>query len=217
MTGAPEFSPAQVSKRESVIHMEYVTKFFDAVYWFFMFFCKICFIGMITIIAIVVSNRYIFKTNLVWGEPIVLMFMVYMSLVSAALAIRKDTHIRMSVIDYFAPKKVISFCRGAAHVCIFGFGIFMVVYGWKFALQARRNIMTGTKLTSMWLYLACPMGGIALCLMELERFINFCYRVKHGLTLENVTLADESKAMAEDARQGSEAQAEFIKNRKGAE
>ncbi len=168
---------------------------------------------MITIIAIVVSNRYIFKTNLVWGEPIVLICMVYMSLVSAALAIRKDTHIRMSVIDYFAPKKIVCICRGAAHVCIFGFGIFMLTYGWMFSLQAKRNILTGTNLTSMWLYLACPMAGLALCLMEIERFINFCYRVAHGRTLDNVTLADESKQMVESARKDAENQKTIIQNK----
>ena len=83
--------------------MEKVTKFFDWVYWFFMTTCKLCFIGMVSITAFVVFNRYIIKGSLVWGEPVVLMFMVYMSLISAALAIRKDTHIRMAVIDMLVP------------------------------------------------------------------------------------------------------------------
>lgn len=192
------------------VPVEKVTKFFDKVYWFFMLLCKICFVGMITIIAIVVVNRYVFKAPIVWGEPIVLMCMVYMSLVSASLAIRKDTHIRMMIIDYFAPKKVICFCRGAAHVCIFFFGIFMIIYGWKFSMLARRNIMTGTKLTSMWLYLSCPLAGVALILMETERFINFCYRVAHHQTLDNVTLAQESQKMAEAAKKEAVEKSEFI-------
>jgi TRAP-type C4-dicarboxylate transport system permease small subunit len=178
-----------------------VTKFFDAVYWFFMTICKLFFIAMVGITAFVVFNRYVIKSSLVWGEPVVLMCMVYMSLCSAALAIRKDTHIRMQIIDYFAPKQFIRFVRGAAHVTIFAFGIFMIVYGWKFSMLAKRNLMTGVGITSMWLYLACPFAGVAVVLMEIERFINFCHRVAHGQTLDMVTLAIQSQQMAEEAKQ----------------
>lgn len=181
--------------------MNTVTKFFDAVYWFFMTICKLFFIAMVGITAIVVFNRYVIKNSLVWGEPVVLMCMVYMSLCSAALAIRKDTHIRMQVIDYFAPKQFIRFVRGAAHVTIFTFGLFMIVYGWQFSMLAKRNLMTGVGITSMWLYLSCPFAGIAVVLMEIERFINFCYRVAHGQTLDMETLAVQSQQMAEQAKQ----------------
>lgn len=180
--------------------MNTVTKIFDAIYWFFMTVCKLFFIAMVGITAFVVFNRYVIKNSLVWGEPVVLMCMVYMSLGSAALAIRKDTHIRMLVIDYFAPKKVICFVRGAAHVSIFAFGIFMIIYGWKFSMLAKRNVMTGVGITSMWLYLSCPFAGFAVVLMELERFINFVYRVAHGQTLENITLSEQSKQIAEEAK-----------------
>lgn len=183
--------------------MKQVTKFFDWVYWFFMTFCKICFIGMVAITAFVVFNRYIIKNSLVWGEPVVLMCMVYMSLISAALAIRKDTHIRMSIIDFLVPKKVVCVFRGAAQVSIFFFGIFMIIYGWKFSMLAGKNMMTGVGIKSMWLYLACPMAGVALCLMEIERLINFFDRVKRGVTLEGGTIEDEAKALAEDALEQS--------------
>lgn len=180
--------------------MNHVTKFFDAVYWFFMTTCKLFFIAMVAITAYVVFNRYVIKNSLVWGEPVVLMCMVYMSLGSAALAIRKDTHIRMQIIDYLAPKKFIQVMRGAAHVSIFAFGIFMIVYGWQFSMLAKRNLMTGVGITSMWLYLACPFAGIAVVLMEIERFINFCYRITHGQTLEAETIKEQSKHMAEEAK-----------------
>lgn len=180
--------------------MNTVTKFFDAVYWFFMTVCKLFFIAMVVITAYVVFNRYVIKNSLTWGEPIVLMCMVYMSLGSAALAIRKDTHIRMQIIDYFAPKRFLQFVRGAAHVSIFLFGLFMIVYGWNFSMLAKRNIMTGVGITSMWLYLAAPFSGIAVIMMEIERFINFCYRVKHGQSLVTETLADQSKALVEETK-----------------
>ncbi|WP_320127901.1 TRAP transporter small permease [uncultured Sphaerochaeta sp.] len=179
--------------------MEKVTKFFDWIYWLFMTICKLCFIGMVGITAFVVFNRYIIKGSLVWGEPVVLMFMVYMSLISAALAIRKDTHIRMAVIDMIVPPNVVCVMRAVSQVFIFLFGVFLIVFGWKFSMLAKRNVITGVGITSMWLYLSCPVAGIAFCLMEIERFINFWVRIKHGERLGDRSIADEAKELVKDA------------------
>jgi len=153
-----------------------VTKFFDAVYFLFMSFCKLCFIGMVLITAYVVFGRFVLNNSPVWGEPIVLMCMVYMSLISASLAIRRDTHIRMTIIDFLVPAKVIDILKAAAQVMIFGFSIFMIVNGWQFAMLAGKNVITGVGIKSMWLYLSVPMAGVALALMELERLIAFVAR-----------------------------------------
>lgn len=155
-----------------------MTKFFDIVYHIFMSFCKLCFIGMVGITSYVVFGRYVLKSSPVWGEPIVLMCMVYMSLISAALAIRKDTHIRMTIIDFLVPEKVVEVLKGIAMTCIFGFSIFMIIYGWKFSMVAGKNVITGVGIKSMWLYLSVPLAGIALLLMEIERFLNFIIRLK---------------------------------------
>lgn len=178
--------------------MKRVTKFFDGVYWLFMTSCKLAFIGMVAITAYVVFNRFVIKHSLVWGEPVVLMCMVYMSLISAALAIRNDTHIRMSMIDFIAPEKVVSVMSATAHVAIFGFGIFMVFYGWQFSKLAGRNFITGVGIKSMWLYLSCPVAGIAVCMMEIERCINFFDRLRRGDTFHSNTVADDAQALVKD-------------------
>ncbi len=179
--------------------MRHVTRFFDAVYWLFMTSCKISFAGMVLICAAVVFNRYALKTSMTWGEPVVLMCMVYMSLVSAALAIRRDTHIRMQIIDFVAPKSVVNAMRIAAQIGIFLFGVFMIRYGWQFSLLARRNIMTGVGIRSIWLYLACPAAGIAICLMEIERMINFFDRLRRGVALGGGSIEDDAKLAVRDA------------------
>ncbi|MFA6508118.1 MAG: TRAP transporter small permease [Treponemataceae bacterium] len=153
-----------------------VTKFFDAMYFFFMSFCKLCFIGMVLITSYVVFGRFVLNKSPVWGEPIVLMCMVYMSLISASLAIRKDTHIRMTIIDYIVPEFVVSVCKSVAQLMIFGFSIFMIINGWQFAMLAGKNVITGVGIKSMWLYLAVPVAGVALALMEIECFIRFVAR-----------------------------------------
>lgn len=184
--------------------MKYVTRFFDGVYWLFMTSCKLCFIAMVIITAAVVFNRYVLKYSMTWGEPVVLMCMVYMSLVSAALAIRKDTHIRMQVIDFLVSKKAVAVMRAAAQVGIFIFGLFMIYYGWQFMTKvARRNIMTGVGIRSTWLYLANPVAGAAICLMEIERFINFIDRIRRGVVLNVHGIEDDAREVVEGAKQMS--------------
>ncbi|WP_180270783.1 TRAP transporter small permease [Sporanaerobium hydrogeniformans] len=153
-----------------------VTKFFDAVHWLFMSFCKCCFILMVALTSYVVFNRYIIKNPLTWGEPVVLMCMVYMSLISAALAIRKDTHIRMTVIDFVVPRRVSDVLKGCAHIGITFFSWFMIIYGFEFCKIAAKSTMTGVGIKNIWLYLSVPIAGVALALMESERLLNFIKR-----------------------------------------
>ena len=194
--------------------MKSVTKFFDIVYRFFMVTCQIMFVGMVVICFAVVVNRYVLKTPMAWGEPVVLLCMVYMSLVSAALAIRKDTHIRMQVIDFLVPKKVICVLRGFAQMLIFGFGVFMIIYGAQFTELAGRNVITGVGIKSSWLYIACPIAGVAMCLMELERFINCIDRIRRGVTLVEDTLAAQAKGLVEECKMDDE-ESEKIKEAYG--
>ena len=104
-------------------------KFYDAVYWLFMSFCKLIYICSICITSYVVFCRYILHSTPRWGEQAILLCMVYMALISASLAVRTDTHIRVMLIDYVLPKQVISFLKAMSHVMIFGFSLFMIVYG----------------------------------------------------------------------------------------
>ena len=127
--------------------------------------CKIFFVGMVVVTAYVVFGRFVLNNSPSWGEELALLCMVYMSMISAALAIRKDTHIRMTVIDLFLPEKVVNFFKGMAQVMIFCFSWFMIIYGWQFAQLMGRSMMTGLRVKSMYLYLAIPIAGVALCLL----------------------------------------------------
>ncbi len=180
--------------------MKAVKKFFDIVYWILLTIGKIGFIGMVAITSWVIINRYFIKSPMSWGEPVVLMFMVYMSLISAALAIRKDAHIRMQIIDFLVPDKVMPVIRAFGQILIFGFGLFLLIYGIKFTHIAARNIITGMTIKSSWLFMAGPISGGAIVLMELERFINFWHRIYTGERLHvGKGLEEEAEALIEEA------------------
>jgi TRAP-type C4-dicarboxylate transport system permease small subunit len=146
-------------------------KFYDAVYWLFMSFCKLVFIASICITSYVVFCRYILHSTPRWGEQAILLCMVYMALISASLAVRTDTHIRVMLIDYLLPEKAISFLKAMSHVMIFGFSLFMIVYGVQFTILMSKSVMSGLGCKQSFLYASVPIAGVCMLLMQSEKFI----------------------------------------------
>jgi TRAP-type C4-dicarboxylate transport system permease small subunit len=83
---------------------------YDMIYKIVLFICKILLIADIAITSMAVAGRYIpFIPDPAWSEEIVLTLMAYMAVLSAALAIRRNAHIRMTAFDRFLPKKLVVF------------------------------------------------------------------------------------------------------------
>lgn len=152
-------------------------KFYDGVYWTFMTFCKLLFILSICVTAYVVFCRYILSKTPRWGEQMILLCMVYMALISASLAIRTGTHIRVMLIQYLFPNsirdKAMGVLHGLAQVSIFAFSLFMLLYGYKFAQLMTKSKMSGLGVPNSVLYSAVPLAGLCMILMQSERFILF--------------------------------------------
>lgn len=146
-------------------------KFYDTVYWLFMSFCKLVFIASICITSFVVFCRYILHSTPRWGEQAILLCMVYMALISASLAVRTDTHIRVMLIDYLLPAKAIRVLKAMSHVCIFAFSLFMIIYGVQFTILMKNSIMSGLGCKQSFLYASVPIAGICMLLMQSERLI----------------------------------------------
>ena len=170
--------------------------FFDVTYHFFMSVCKILFIIMIVITAYVVFGRYVLHSHPVWGEEVVLMSLTYMALISAGLAIRREAHMKMTLLDLFFSPKTINRLKFTAISAIFLFSIFMIVIGTKFTLAMRLSRMTGLQIATSWQYLAVPVAGVVILLMCLEKmleFFNFIPKTVRIDSEETLAVAGEEK------------------------
>ena len=143
--------------------------FFNAIYEAYLTFCRILFVIMIVITGYTVLGRLVLKSSPAWGEELVLMCMVYMALVSAALAIKTNSHIRISLLDYVLPKKAIAWLDLLAYILMGLFSVFMIVGGGQYAMLMRNVRFTGLDMSSMWLYMSVPIAGIAMLLIVIEK------------------------------------------------
>ena len=149
---------------------------YDVAYRVIMTLCKVLLIADILITSWIVISRY-FPTIIdppIWGEQIVLTLMSYMAVLSAALAIRKGSHIRMTALDRKLSKKLLFSLDILADVAVMALGIVMLKYGWTQARLIGRfgHYDSLPWLSRFWMYLPIPLAGGAMIIFELESLYN---------------------------------------------
>lgn len=153
---------------------------FDITYKFVLFVCKILLVLDILITTMSVIGRYIsFIPDPAWSEEVVLTCMSYMAVLSAALAIRRGAHIRMTAFDQFLPKGLIRFLDILADISVLILGVVMIVVGWKYAagLGAKGSYVSMPWLSRFWMYFPVPVAGVAMVIFEVETLYNHLKRI----------------------------------------
>ena len=161
---------------------------YDAVYKIFMVICKLLLIADILVTSYAVLGRYcqswarksealgflsVIKDP-AWSEEVVLTLMCYMAVLSAALAIRRGAHIRMTALDRYLPKKLIQALDVLADVAVMALGVIMLTVGWKYAstIGGRGTYVSMPWLSRFWMYFPVPLAGFAMIIFELESLFN---------------------------------------------
>ena len=161
---------------------------YDVIYQVFLLICKLLLIADILITSYAVLGRYCQQlsrtvpalsflsviTDPAWTEELVLTAMSYMAVLSAALAIRRKAHIRMTAFDRYLPKKLIMALDVLADIAVLALGVVMLVEGWRFAttLGSRGFYVSMPKLSRFWMYFPVPLAGVAMIVFELEALFN---------------------------------------------
>lgn len=159
---------------------------YDVVYKVVMVICKLLLIADILITSYAVAGRLIggiqigeakflrdvvfFLDDPAWSEEIVLTLMSYMAVLSAALSIRTNSHIRMTALDRYLPKKLVMVLDVVSDIAVMALGIIMLVIGLQYAttLGARGYYVSLPKLSKFWQYLPIPLAGFAMIVFEIE-------------------------------------------------
>ncbi len=155
--------------------LEKLKPVYDWAYKIMLFICKLLLIADIIITSVTVAGRYFpFFTAPHWGEEIVLTLMVYMAVLSATLAIRKRTHIRMTAFDKYLPQKVLTVMDLLADVAVLVLGVVLLVEGAKVVSPAGNiakfaKYSSLPKLSQIWMYMPVPVAGVGMIIFELEQ------------------------------------------------
>ena len=148
---------------------------YDITYTVVMFICKILLIADIAITSMSVAGRYIpFIPDPAWSEEVVLTCMSYMAVLSAALAIRRGAHIRMTALDPYLPKTLVKILDIIADLAVLILAVIMITVGWKYAsgIGSKGTYVSMPKVSRFWMYFPVPLAGVAMLIFELEALYN---------------------------------------------
>ena len=140
-----------------------------------LFLCKLLLVVDILITTMAVAGRYIsFIPDPAWSEEVVLTCMSYMAVLSAALAIRRGAHIRMTAFDRYLPAKVVKSLDIIADLAVLALAVIMITVGWKYAtgIGSKGTYVSMPKVSRFWMYFPVPLAGVAMFIFELEALYN---------------------------------------------
>lgn len=155
-----------------LIKMRAARPVYDFVYKVFMLICKLLLVADILITSWIVLARFVKVIPApYWGEELILTLMAYMAVLSAALAIRRNAHIRMTSFDRYMPEKMVDIMDLISDVVVLGLAIIMLVIGWSYAIGigAKATYISMPWLSKFWNYFPIPLAGIAMIFFEVER------------------------------------------------
>lgn len=148
---------------------------YDITYKVVLVICKLLLVIDILITTYAVLGRYVgeyipFLDDPAWSEQIVLTCMSYMAVLSAALAIREQSHIRMTAFDRYLPAIAIKILDLVANIAVLILGIVMAYVGWRYAstIGSRGFYESLPWLSRFWMYFPIPLAGVAMIIFEVE-------------------------------------------------
>ncbi len=148
-----------------------IKPFYDVVYNITAIICKLLLIADILIASLQVAGRYIpFIPDPTWSEQVILTLMSYMAVLSAALAIRRNAHIRMTAFDRYLPASVIKGLDILSDIAVMILALIMIFEGWEYAqnIGAKGTYESMPWLSRFWMYFPVVLAGVAMLIFEIE-------------------------------------------------
>ncbi|MBC7279087.1 TRAP transporter small permease [Nocardioides sp.] len=140
------------------------TRTWRAVDTVFEVFCILCLIGTLLIVLWQVFSRELLSSSPTWSEESARILLVWIGFLGAAIGFREGAHIAVTfLVDKFPTTLQAVIDRGI-QVLLIAFGLFLVVQGTQFVIDARMATLPGTGLPRSVSYLMMPVAGVMVIL-----------------------------------------------------
>jgi TRAP-type transport system small permease protein len=133
-------------------------------------FCIILLVIMILIVVMAVITRKGFGFMFAWSEEITLLCLTWFTFMGIAIGFRERLHLSMELFDNLPPKVLLITDRFIDLVTFF-FGLYLVIYGWNFAMMMRGSILAATQMPNLVQYIVMPITGVMTCIYSALQFL----------------------------------------------
>ena len=154
--------------------MKNIRKVYDGFFNLIENICVVFLAGMVIICAYSVFMRYVMKAAPRWGDEMALFCMVWYGLLSAAVALKEDRHIRIRLWENWLSPKANKILEVIIHVVVLA--VLLWFFKWAVALTslAGATVMTGSQLPMKYLYVAEPVAVFCMIFAAIGRIGEIC-------------------------------------------
>ncbi len=122
--------------------------------------CVIILAALVAVVFSIFFGRYVINKSPIWGEPFSLLCLVWMSLLGSALVVRKNEHLRVTMLDDKFGEKGVLITEILSTVCIVVFSFFLIYYGGALTAKGAKNNMAGVNVPYSVMYISMPVTGV---------------------------------------------------------
>ena len=133
---------------------------------------------MTAIFGWLVFGRYVLNSTPTWVEQVSLLLVVYIGFLGASVGVHKKTHLGVSVFREICPKPVRRIFDFLSYSILAGFGLIMVVYGYKLTVFKWAAEIPLIHVSEGWRSLPIMLSGGFVFLYSIGHLIHFFKRTK---------------------------------------
>ena len=125
--------------------------------------------GMVVICAANVFMRYVMHAALRWGDEMSLFCMIWFSMLSAAVTLKENRHIRVGIWDSILKGKAGKILNVLFYIIIFVVLVILLRYSIKLTQLTGKTKMTGSGIKLMYEYIALPISSFIMLIAACGR------------------------------------------------
>jgi len=148
-------------------------KFLNKVLVFFVF---VQGMGLVILIGIEVLFRYALANALSWPEEVAGILFTWFTLIGTVLVTRSGEHIEFSSLLVRLPPGVNKALGVFNQLIIGAFAVFMVIYGYNYAMMFTFEKTPAAGINLLWLNFALPVNGLLILLYALWNILKIITR-----------------------------------------
>ena len=131
---------------------------------------------MTAIFGWLVFGRYVLNATPTWVEQVSLLLVVYIGFLGASVGVHQKTHLGVSVFREMSPKPVRRIFDFLSYSTLTGFGLIMVVYGYKLTVFKWDALIPLINVSEGWRSLPIMLSGGFVFLYSIGHLIHFFKR-----------------------------------------
>ncbi|WP_045680692.1 TRAP transporter small permease [Martelella endophytica] len=124
---------------------------------------------MTAFIAWQVFGRYVLNSTPIWTEQTSILLMGWFIFLGAAVGIREGYHLSFDILIHVIPRKLKMTFFTISDICVVGFSIGMVIYGWQLTEKTWNATMPSLGIPDGVSFLSLVCGGALMIIFSLER------------------------------------------------